>query len=165
MQIKPTGLLQPEWCRRIPSPCFWLSGWPRGQTNWTSSDINLRWVLRMGSWNILTFSEKHRLSHLSDELSRLKMNIVGLSETRRPGSGEISSRSFTYYWSGMSNGARLKGVAIGVSRRLQPSIAEVIPVDEHIMRLRLKHTWGFMSLIAVYAPTEVCWADERDVLR
>ena len=82
----------------------------------------------MGSWNILTFSEKHRLSHLSDELSRLKMNIVGLSETRRPGSGEISSRGFTYYWSGMSNGARLKGVAIGVSSRLQPSVVEVIPV-------------------------------------
>ena len=49
----------------------------------------------MGSWNILTLSEDHRLPHLSDEFSRLRMDIVGLSETRRPGSGEISSRSFT----------------------------------------------------------------------
>ena len=73
------------------------------------------------------------LPHLSDELSRLRMDIVGLSETRRPGSGEISSRGLTYYWSGMSNGARLKGVAIGVSSRLQPSVVEVILVDEHIM--------------------------------
>ena len=29
------------------------------------------------------------------------------------------------------------------------------------MELRLKHTLGFMSLIAVYAPTEVCGADEK----
>ena len=80
---------------------------------------------------------------------------MGLTETRRSGSGEISSRGFTYYWSSMSNGACLKGIAIVVFSRLQPSIVEVIPVDECIMRLRLKHTWGFMSLIAVYAPTGV----------
>ena len=55
------------------------------------------------------------------------------SKTRRPGSGEISSRGFIYYWSGMSNGARLKRVAIGGSSRLQPSVVEVIPVDERIM--------------------------------
>ena len=63
----------------------------------------------------------------------------------------------------MSNGARLKEVPIGVSCRLQPSVVEVIPVDERIMRLRLKHTWGFMSFVAVYAPTEVCGADEKEV--
>ena len=62
------------------------------------------------------------------------MDIVGLSETRRPGSGEISSRGFTYYWSGMNNGARLKEIAIGVYSRLQPSVVEIIPVDERIMQ-------------------------------
>ena len=43
-----------------------------------------------------------------DQLTRLRMNIMALSETRRHGSSEISS---TYYWSCMSNGVRLKGVA------------------------------------------------------
>ena len=83
------------------------------------------------------------------------MDIVGLSETRRLDSGEISSRSFTYYWSGMSNGTRLKGVAIGISSTLQPSIVEVIPVDERVMRLMVKHTLDFISFVVVYAPTEV----------
>ena len=32
------------------------------------------------------------------------------------------------------------------------------------MRLRLKHTWGFMFLVAVYAFTEVCVADEKEML-
>ena len=31
------------------------------------------------------------------------------------------------------------------------------------MRLRLKHTWGFMFLVAVYAPTEVSEADEKEM--
>ena len=52
---------------------------------------------------------------------------------RRPGSGKISSRGFTYYWSSMSNGGCLKRVAIGVSSRLQPSVVEVILIDERIM--------------------------------
>ena len=32
------------------------------------------------------------------------------------------------------------------------------------MQLRLKHTLGFMSLIAVYAPTEVCGADKKEMV-
>ena len=88
----------------------------------------------MGSWNVLSLSEDHQLLQLSDELSRLRVDIVGLSETRRHCSGETSSKDFTYYWSGMSNGHHVKGVAIGVSSRLLPSLVEVTPVDEHIMQ-------------------------------
>ena len=42
-----------------------------------------------------------------------------------------------------------QGVTIGISSRLQPSFVEVNPVDEFIMRLRLKHSLGFMSVVAV----------------
>ena len=48
--------------------------------------------------------------------------MVGLSEIRRPGSGETSSKGFTYHWSGMSNGHHVKRVAIGVSSRLLLSV-------------------------------------------
>ena len=60
----------------------------------------------------------------------------------------------------MSNGHRVKGVAKGIFSRLQPSVGEVTPV-ERIMRLRLKHSLGFMSVVAVYAPTEVCVRSQR----
>ena len=129
----------------------------------TIPGVNLRRVLRVGSWNVQTLSEDHRLPHLSDELSRLRVDMVGLSETRRPGTGEISSKGYSYYWSGMSNGARLRGVAIGISSRLQPSVVEVTPVDERIMQLRLKHSMGFMSVVAVYAPTEMCETEEKEM--
>ena len=55
-------------------------------------------------------------------------------------------KGFTYYWTGMNNGYHVKGVAIGISSRLHPSVVEVIPVDERIMQLRLKHSLGFMLL-------------------
>ena len=34
-------------------------------------------------------------------------------------------------------------------------IIEVTPVNEHIMRLRIRHSLGVISLVSVYAPTEV----------
>ena len=87
----------------------------------------------MGSWNIPSLSEDHLLPHQPDKFSRLRVDIVGLFKTRRPGSCEISSRGFTYNWSGMSNGAHLRGVAIGIFNRLQPSVVEVTLIDEGIM--------------------------------
>ena len=87
--------------------------------------------------------------------------MVGLSETRRPGSGETSSKGVTYYWSGKSNGHHVKGAARGVSTRLKLSVVEVTPVDERIMRLRLKHSLGFMSVVA--PPTEVCETEEKEM--
>ncbi len=88
------------------------------------------------------------------------MDIVGLSEVRRPGSGEISSGGYTYYWCGRSDGTRLGEVAIAISSRLQSSVVGVTAVDERIMLLRLKHTLGFISLVAVYAPSETSEFEE-----
>ena len=63
----------------------------------------------------------------------------------------------------MSNSHHVKGVvAIGVSSRLQPSVVQVTPVDERIMRLRLKHSLCFMSVVAVYPPIEVCETEEQE---
>ena len=51
---------------------------------WTAPGVILRRILRVGSWNVLSLSEDHRLPHLSDELSRLRVDMVGLSQTRSP---------------------------------------------------------------------------------
>ena len=59
--------------------------------------------------------------------------MVELSETRRPGSDETSSKGFTYYQFGICNGHHVKWVAIGISSRLQLFVVEVISVDKHIM--------------------------------
>ena len=59
----------------------------------TIPGMNLRWVLRVVSWNVLSLSEDHRLLHLSDELSGLRLDMVGLSETRR----QAMAKPFLFY--------------------------------------------------------------------
>ena len=87
----------------------------------------------MGFWTVPSLLDDYRLSHLSDELIELRVDMVGLSETRRSSIGKTSINGFTYHWSSMNNGHHVKGVTIGISSRLQPSVMEVTPYDEYIM--------------------------------
>ena len=41
-----------------------------------------------------------------------------------------------------------------MSNKLTPMIIEVTPVNERIMRLRIRHSLGVITLVSVYAPTE-----------
>ena len=59
-----------------------------------------------------------------------------------------------YYWSGRSDDYHSQGVAVAVSNKLTPMIIEVTPVNERIMRLWIRHSFGVISLVSVYAPTE-----------
>ena len=60
----------------------------------------------------------------------------------------------TYDWSGGSDGYHAQGVVVAVSIKLTPMIIEVTLVNERIMRLRIRHSLGVISLVSVYAPTE-----------
>ena len=91
---------------------------------------------------------------LSSELQRLNIAIATLSEARRSDRGEIVTGGYTYYRSGRSDGYHAQGVAVAVFNKLTPMIIEVTPVNESIMRLRIHHSLGVVSLVSVYAQTE-----------
>ena len=108
----------------------------------------------MGAWNVLYLREDDHLSLLSSEFKRLNNGIAALSEVQRPDIGEIMAGGYTYYWSGHSDGYHAQGVAVAVSNKLTPIIIEVTPVNKRIMRLRICHSLGVISLVSGYAPTE-----------
>ena len=64
------------------------------------------------------------------------------------------ARGYTYYWSDHSDGYNAHGVAVAVSNKLTPLIIGVTPVIKRIMRLRIRHSWGVISPVSVYALTE-----------
>ena len=108
----------------------------------------------MGAWNNPSLREDDHLSLLSSELKRLNISIAALSEVQRPDSSKIMVGVCNYYWSGRSDGYHTQGVAVTVSNKLTPMMIEVTPVNERIMRLRIRHSLGVISLVSVYTPTE-----------
>ena len=61
---------------------------------------------------------------------------------------------YTYYWSGHSDGYHVQGVAVAMSNKLTPMIIEGTLVNEHIMRQRICHSLGVISLVSFHAPSE-----------
>ena len=102
----------------------------------------------MGAWNILSLREDDHLSLLSSELKHLDISIAAPSEVQSPVSGEIMAGGYTSDWSGCSYGFHAEGVAVAVSNKLTPMIIEVTMVNEHIMRLRIRHSLGVISLVS-----------------
>ncbi|XP_069972530.1 craniofacial development protein 2-like [Penaeus vannamei] len=125
---------------------------------------NLRRDVRVGAWNVRSLRQDDRLPLLSRELGRLRVNVAALLEVRRPSSGAVNVSGYTYYWPGRSEGHHLQGVAMSISNRLQPSVVEVTPANERIMVVRLKLAFSFTPAIVVYAPTDVCKLDVKEVI-
>ena len=59
----------------------------------------------------------------------------------------------TYYWSGRSDGYHYQGV-VPLSNKQTPMVIEITPVNDRMMRLRICHSLGVISLVSVHAPTE-----------
>ena len=109
---------------------------------------------RVGAWNVLSRRKDDHLSLLSSELKRFNIGIGALSEVQRPDCGEVMAGGYTYYWSGHSDGYHAQGLAVAVSNKLTPMIIEVTPVNERMMRRRIRQSLGVVSLVSVDAPTE-----------
>ena len=62
--------------------------------------------LCVGSWNVRTLNDtknnlERRTAVLSKVLSTFKVDIVALSETKFPGSGQLKEQDYTFFWSGV----------------------------------------------------------------
>ena len=106
--------------------------------------------------------EDDHLFLLSSELHRLNIGIASLSEVWRPDCSEIMAGGYTYYWSGRSDGFHAQGIAVAVSNNLTPMIIEVTSINERIMRRRIRHSLGVISLVSENAPTEASDLNVKD---
>ena len=131
-------------------------------------------VLKLGTWNIRTmtpgFSDDlqgirnaRKTAVIDLELSRLRMDIVALQETRLSGSGSVRESHFTFFWQGKpSDEIREHGVGFAVRNTLLGSI--ILPAEgtERILSLQLQSSTGSFSLISAYAPTLTSPAEAKD---
>ena len=100
--------------------------------------LNLRRTVWVGSWNVQTLRQDHSIGQLSEELKRLRVSMVALSEVRRPGQGQIGVGEYTYFWSGPVR-THTRGVAIAVAGWLLPAVDNIRCSSDRLMNLRWRH--------------------------
>ncbi|XP_071578112.1 craniofacial development protein 2-like [Temnothorax nylanderi] len=94
-----------------------------------------------------------KLANVEAEMSRLNIDILGLSEVRWPGSGmQKTSNGVIYYSGGLDTNHRY-GTAILVNNVVAESVAEFIPLNDRVMMLKLQTEHRALNVIQVYAPT------------
>ena len=131
-------------------------------------------AIRLGTWNVRTMtpglsedlqqvSDARKTAVINNELSRLKMDIVTLQETRLSSSGSIREKDFTFFWQGKPpEETRQHGVGFAIRNGLLGSVVEPTEGTERLLKIQLHTAAGMVSLISAYAPTLTSSAEAKD---
>lgn len=112
---------------------------------------------RIGFWNVRTLNDSDRLVHVVKEMNQYKLDILGLSEVRWNGFGDITAQTGeSFIYSGMPNldDHHKYGVGMVISKKFKNSLLEWQPISERLLKARFKCKVRNVTIIQCYAPTE-----------
>ncbi len=125
--------------------------------------------LNISALNVRTLLQTGQQALLAATLSNLNIDICCLSELRMPESGtcriKIPGKTdfFTLYYSGEEAQRQgLNGVGIAISKTVNDALMEWNPITARIAKLRLKAKPANITIIAVYAPTNIAADDIKE---
>ena len=93
-----------------------------------------------------------KLEVVKQEMTRLNVDILGISELKWTGTGEFNSDHHYIYYCGQES-LRRNGVAIMVNRRVQNAVLGCNLKNDRMISVRLQGKPFNITVIQVYAPT------------
>ena len=114
---------------------------------------------RIGTWNVRSMNQG-KLEVVKQEMARVNVDILGLSELKRTGMAEFNSDDHYIYYCGQES-LRRNGVAIMVNQRVQNEVLGCNLKNDRMISVRLQGKPFHITVIQVYAPTSD--AEEAEV--
>ena len=105
----------------------------------------------IGTWNVRSMNQG-KLEVVKQEMARVKVNILGISELKWTGMGEFNSDDHYIYYCGQES-LRRNGVVIMVNKRVQNAILGCNLKNDRMISVHLQGKPFSITLIQVYAPT------------
>ena len=93
-----------------------------------------------------------KLEVVIQEMARVNINILGISELKWTGVGEFNSDDHSIYYCGQES-LRRNGVAIIVNKRVQNAVLGCSLKNDRMISLRFQGKAFNITVIQVYAPT------------
>ena len=103
------------------------------------------------TWNVRSMNQD-KLQMIKQEMERVNINILKISELKWTGMGKFNSDDHFTYYCGQES-LRRNGVAIIVTRRVQNTILGCNLINDRMIFVHFKGKPFSISVIQVYAPT------------
>ena len=113
----------------------------------------------IGTWNVRSMNQG-KLEVVKQEMARVNINILGISELRWTGTGQFNSDDHYIYYCGQES-LRRNGVAIIVNKRVQHEVLGCNLKTDRMISVRFQGKPFNITAIQVYAPTSI--AEEAKV--
>ena len=113
----------------------------------------------IGTWNVRSMNQG-KLDVVKQEMARINMNILGISELKWTGMGRFNSDDHYIYYCGQESLWR-NGVAIILNKRVQNAVLECNLKNDRMISVRFQGKSFNIMVIQVYAPTSN--AEEAEV--
>ena len=105
----------------------------------------------IGTWNV-RFMNQGRLEVVKQEMARVNVDILGISELRWTGMGEFNSDDHYMNYCGQES-LRRNGVAIIVNKRVRNAVLGCNLKNDRMISVRFQGKPFNIRVIQVYAPT------------
>ena len=113
----------------------------------------------VGTWNVRSMNQG-KLEVFKQEMARVNIDILGISELKWTGTGEFNSDNHYIYYCGQES-LRRNGVAIMVNKRVQNAVLGCNLKNNRMISVHLQCKPFNITVIQVYAPTSN--AEEAEV--
>ena len=113
----------------------------------------------IGTWNVRSMNQG-KLEVVKQEMARVNINILGISELKWTGMGEFNSDDHYIYYCGQES-LRRNGVAIMVNKIVQNAVLGCNLKNDRMISVHFQGKPFNITVIQVYAPTNN--AEEAEV--
>ena len=104
----------------------------------------------LGTWNV-SFMNQGKLEVVKQEMARVNINILGISELKWTGMGKFNSDDLSIYYWGQES-LRKNGVSCIVNERVQNAVLGYNFKNERMISAHFRGKWFNFTVIPVYAP-------------
>ena len=133
------------------------------RTSLSTTTTGMKKRTRIGFWNIRSMLEACRLSQVLNEMTNYKLDLLGLSETRWRGSGElITATGELLLYSGRADEEKHKhGVGLILSKAMRKLLIEWTAVSERLITAKINTRLRKLTIVQCYAPTNAATIEEK----
>ncbi|KAG1679705.1 Craniofacial development protein 2 [Nymphon striatum] len=115
------------------------------------SDRKKKDSIKIATWNVRTLYQKGKLDNVNQEMDRMNLNILGLSEVRWTGAGSQKINNKTFIYSGGTKHER--GTGILFDEPTARCLKAWCPISDRVIVAKLEAKPLDIGIIQVYAPT------------